>query len=763
MSAIKRPAAKKTKWIDNPDEALRCLSPDGDRDEWFTRLAAYKDAGGTFEGAKSWSQLSDKYDGTNFPATWDSIKPGAVKAATLYFQAKERGYRPRPVEDAPATPARAMTSPAAPAPTPGATSNPAGGLLPVGLTVLPPGGIEPKKPGTMDYQNITVYLYRNAAGELVKAQVRIPITYTDAERARAEEEGSELKNKTFRKFYAACPDADTAPLTWEGLQLRRCWAEGEKNLRAGDFAFDLGYGKGRRPDPLYRENDLAAMAPDAVLYCCEGEKDADNLAALGYNVTCHKAAGGAIADPEKWRPFAATGRRVVIVQDNDATGKDYASKAAAAMREAGARVRVVTPPGVPEHGDFSDWLEELRRREPTLSPADVRKRIEAWEPEPIKAIGKSTGALYREGLAEGPNDPNELIKDRFLCKGGICLFSAETGTGKSSLIMQMAHYFALGLPTLGFVPKRPLRTLVIQTENDGRDILDELQGITALMDQKDKLASSDIDAAFDGKVSVVSDCFKTGQEFCSWLDAELNAAEVKPDLIIIDPLFAFAGCDLMRPVEATAFLRNGLFPVIQKHKKGVILVHHMNKPQNQGNNQTGIKTAFKFAGATEIINLARCSFTLEDDTAAERGCFILRAGKRGQCLGWNEKRVKWGENGIYWETNKDPLPECPDKAAQDKRKREENEGIMADRARAVAELILPGEALTQTLLQSRMTGKGFPGTTKTQLAIIQKGIDLGMIIQRPPDPNKSEGGKGVRFMLERAPEPPPDPDPEEAP
>lgn len=753
MSAIKRPAAKKTKWIDNPDEALRCLSPDGDRDEWFTRLAAYKDAGGTFEGAKSWSQLSDKYDGANFPATWDSIKPGAVKAATLYFQAKERKYRPRPVEDAPATPARAMTSPAAPAPTPGATSNPAGGLLPVGLTVLPPGGIEPKKPGTMDYQNITVYLYRNAAGELVKAQVRIPITYTDAERARAEEEGSELKNKTFRKFYAACPDADTAPLTWEGLQLRRCWAEGEKNLRAGDFAFDLGYGKGRRPDPLYRENDLAAMAPDAVLYCVEGEKDADNLAALGYNVTCHKAAGGAIADPEKWRPFAATGRRVVIVQDNDATGKDYASKAAAAMREAGARVRVVTPPGVPEHGDFSDWLEELRRREPTLSPADVRKRIEAWEPEPPRIIGNSTGDILKKVQAEGPEDPNELIQHRFLCRGGVCLFAAETGVGKSSLTNQLAHYFALGLPTLGFVPKRPLRTLIIQAENDERDIAEELSGITTLMDQKSHLADSDIAAALN-KVTIVSDCYKTGGEFSTWLEEQLTTCEEKPDLVFLDPLFAFAGGDTKQSADMSQFLRECINPVIRKHNVGLCIVHHVNKPKNDqraGNQASAI--TYNYSGSIEIINMARASFILEADPAAGKGCFILRAGKRGQRLNWNEKRVKWGDDGIYWEENRDPLPERLDKAAQDKRKREENESIMADRARAVAELLLPGEALTQTLLQSRMTGKGFPGTTKTQLAIIQKGIDLGLIIQRPPDPEKGEGGRGISTVLARAPEP----------
>lgn len=381
----------KTNDLDVALEALRQIKPSLlDYDQWVKVGMALKDAGASFDAWDTWSQRdSERYDQKVMKPKWDSFNGGGVGIGTLIRFCREQGGQvdTGKVKRPASTPARkkATTAPAtagtaataAPATPPGVISNPAGGLLPVGLNVLPPGGIEPKQPGTMDYQNITVYLYRNAAGELVKAQVRIPITYTDAERARAEKEKCNLNSKTFRQFYAACPDADTAPLTWEGMHNRRCWADKAERLHPGDFAFDLGYGKGRRPDPLYRENDLAAMAPDAVLYCVEGEKDADNLAALGYCCTCHKTSKSAITDPKRWEPFTA-GRKVIIIQDNDRDGENYAIDAAVAIRKTGATVYIVFSPGAEPKGDFTDWLEAQRKEVPEPSTECIKERFDAW-------------------------------------------------------------------------------------------------------------------------------------------------------------------------------------------------------------------------------------------------------------------------------------------------------------------------------------------------------------------------------------------------
>ena len=47
------------------------------------------------------------------------------------------------------------------------------------------------------------------------------------------------------------------------------------------------------------------------------------------------------------------------------------------------------------------------------------------------------------------NDPNNLLWQRWLCRGGSCLFVGQSGIGKSSLAMQMAVSWALGKEVFG--------------------------------------------------------------------------------------------------------------------------------------------------------------------------------------------------------------------------------------------------------------------------------------------------------------------------
>ena len=73
--------------------------------------------------------------------------------------------------------------------------------------------------------------------------------------------------------------------------------------------------------------------------------------------------------------------------------------------------------------------------------------------------------------AEGKEDPDELIRHRFLCRKGVAVLSSQTGCGKSSFVMQVIFNFALGRPCFGLEPKRELKTLLIQGENDPRDLM----------------------------------------------------------------------------------------------------------------------------------------------------------------------------------------------------------------------------------------------------------------------------------------------------
>jgi hypothetical protein len=75
----------------------------------------------------------------------------------------------------------------------------------------------------------------------------------------------------------------------------------------------------------YRLPDLLKY-PDGTVFVCEGEKDADRVASLGYCATT--AASG------KWTEdcvAALRGRDILILEDNDDTGRRKAIEAAKAL------------------------------------------------------------------------------------------------------------------------------------------------------------------------------------------------------------------------------------------------------------------------------------------------------------------------------------------------------------------------------------------------------------------------------------------------
>jgi putative DNA primase/helicase len=104
---------------------------------------------------------------------------------------------------------------------------------------------------------------------------------------------------------------------------------------------------------LYRLPELLAADPNATVFVCEGEKDVDNLRARGLVATCNPMGAG------KWRPEyseSLRGRKVAVIADNDQAGRDHAETVANSTSGIAAAVKVVSLPGLPEHGDASDWL-----------------------------------------------------------------------------------------------------------------------------------------------------------------------------------------------------------------------------------------------------------------------------------------------------------------------------------------------------------------------------------------------------------------------
>jgi putative DNA primase/helicase len=127
----------------------------------------------------------------------------------------------------------------------------------------------------------------------------------------------------------------------------------------------------RRPDGnggwIYKLDDVCRVLyrwpallefPNATVFICEGEKDADRVASLECCATT--VASG------KWTEECVTalaGRDIIILQDNDAAGSKKALAAAEALHGTARSIRIVLLPGLIEGEDVSDWLDHDRYRD----------------------------------------------------------------------------------------------------------------------------------------------------------------------------------------------------------------------------------------------------------------------------------------------------------------------------------------------------------------------------------------------------------------
>ena len=126
------------------------------------------------------------------------------------------------------------------------------------------------------------------------------------------------------------------------------------------------------------------MREKRTVLLCEGEKDADNVRALGFAATT--AVGGANKWQDSYNEFFRSAD-VVLLPHNDVAGRSHAEKVAAALHANASRVRVLDIAAVwplcPEKGDISDWIvaggtaEELKAlidAAPDWSPYPTRLR-----------------------------------------------------------------------------------------------------------------------------------------------------------------------------------------------------------------------------------------------------------------------------------------------------------------------------------------------------------------------------------------------------
>jgi len=270
------------------------------------------------------------------------------------------------------------------------------------------------------------------------------------------------------------------------------------------------------------------------------------------------------------------------------------------------------------------WADEIRRQSILRHINTVAKKaVElsadfATDPEALIAYtegsllavqgrGKKNGApskMSAEDLLafDRSNDPNTVLGNRWLCKGGSALIVSQAGVGKSSLMMQAAVHWAVGgrKDFFGIKAKRPLRIVIVQAENDFGDVAEAYQdvvtGASLWPDERAKL---------EDNLAIYRDTNSVGEAFPGMIRELIT--QHRADLIFVDPLLSFAGIDIADQQQASQFLRHDLNKVLVETQAVLIAMHHTTKPRaaKDKEGQTVADLAYSGAGSSEFVNYFR--------------------------------------------------------------------------------------------------------------------------------------------------------------
>jgi KaiC/GvpD/RAD55 family RecA-like ATPase len=190
-----------------------------------------------------------------------------------------------------------------------------------------------------------------------------------AEMAGVEDKPKDIKPKEVKAY--AYKDA-TGAVVYEKVRYEPKTFKIRRPDGKGGFIWSLGDTK----QILY---NLLEVRRATFVVICEGEKDADNVRALGFTATTNVGGAG------KWLPeFTETlkGKHIAILLDNDEAGIKHGDLVGAALKPVAASVCTVMLKGLPPKGDVSDWINARKSAgmEQQIIYAEIKAIFEA-EPE----------------------------------------------------------------------------------------------------------------------------------------------------------------------------------------------------------------------------------------------------------------------------------------------------------------------------------------------------------------------------------------------
>jgi hypothetical protein len=384
------------------------------------------------------------------------------------------------------------------------------------------------------------------------------------------------------------------------------------------------------PLPLYRGDHLPADGPIIVT---EGERCADAARSVGLAAvtSAHGSKSPHLAD---WRPLA--GREIIILPDNDDTGREYGRKAAGLLLALNppAVVKIIDLPGLPEHGDIADWIsadgemgdkgaDEIRAAILALAQAAPDWTPTATAPDTMSGKADAPAVVFAPVLtclADVKPEPVRWLWDQKIALGKTTMFAGRPDLGKSFITLDLAARVSRGdsFPLYPANVAPPGDVVLLSAEDDAADtIVPRLLAAGANLRRIHALTTVQVGVNFETGKPIFAP-FNLADHLPMLEDAIRQRTNCR--LVVIDPISAYLGkTDSHNNGEVRGLLAP-LADLAARYRVAIVAVSHFNKSAGEAINRVMGSLAFVAAGRAAFVFVK----DQDDPTGARRFMLPLK-------------------------------------------------------------------------------------------------------------------------------------------
>ncbi|UGY15238.1 AAA family ATPase [Bradyrhizobium septentrionale] len=388
-----------------------------------------------------------------------------------------------------------------------------------------------------------------------------------------------------------------------------------------------------KPQVPYRLPELLeAIADERTIFVVEGEKDVDNLWAMGVPATCN--AGGAGKWPEELTQYFR-GANVVIPPDNDPQaknprtgeprfhpdgrpvlpGQDHVKLVASKLEGAAESIRILSLPDLPEKGDTSDWIAAGGTSEALYRLVDEKSCTAAEYTAALDLAWLSKNFKSKFGAVVWGEPRTAQQKYEYIIKGLIprretVLIYGASQSGKSFFTQDMAMAVSQGGEYLGRKVRRGL-VIYCAAEAGSGFVYKRFAGYAAGKGLPDDvyLPFICLTKKFDlfGNDQQVTELIAECKYWVAWWNATYPNDQVELEAVVIDTLNKVTPAMDEINGKEVGLVMSRLDRIREELNTGLWLVHHMNASGTGPRGHTSLYAAFETA-----IHVGRYDHTEKD-------------------------------------------------------------------------------------------------------------------------------------------------------